>query len=160
MVAGIITIYSGLALFVVGLISLILYMLKARAAGVEKWGRRAAAAGAILVSNFPAAVLFMSAAIYIMSTYTVIVENGSTYTLDRVALFDPAGSLHDFGSVAARERRERDFHFGGEGRVTYEISINGVKQSGILFGYISGSTAGRARIKVGEDGVASAEERF
>jgi hypothetical protein len=160
MKAGIITIYSGLALFVIGLISLIVYMLNARAARLENWGRRAAAAGVILVSNVPAAAAFVGAAIYIMSTYTVIVENGSNNTVDRVTLIDPARSRHEFGSIAARERREASFHFAGEGSVAYEISINGVVQSGILFGYISGGIAGRGRLKIGEGGVASDEEIF
>lgn len=115
MLAGLITIYSGLALFVIGLISLIVYTLNARAMRLENWVRRAAAGGAILVGNFPAAAAFVGAAIYIMSTYTVIVENGSNNTIERITLIDPARSRHEFGSVAAHERREEKFHFGGEG---------------------------------------------
>jgi hypothetical protein len=155
---GVATIVWGLALFFVGCVSLVIYIRKAQIARFENWRFKALVAGLILIANFPLAAGYIAVAIYLDSVHTVSVENLSANTIDRVTFIDPRNSRYEFGSVAVDEHREEQFHFGGEGTVTYEVSSDGVVQSNVLIGYISAGMGGCALLKIGMDGTARSTE--
>lgn len=160
MAVGAATIVWGLALFLVGFISLVIYIRKAQIARFENWRFKALVAGSILIANFPLAAGYIAVAIYLDSVHTIFVDNVSAKNIDQVIFIDPRNSRYEFGSVAVDEHREEQFHFGGEGTVTYEVWSDGVVQSNVLIGYISAGIRGCARLEIGMDGTAGSTECF
>jgi len=160
MAVGAATIVWGLALFLVGCISLVIYIRKAQIARFENRRTKALVAGSILFTHFPLAAGYIAVAIYLDSVHTVFVENVSAKTIDQIIFIDPTNSRYEFGSIAVDEHREEQFHFGGEGTVTYEVWSDGVVQSNVLIGYISAGIGGCVLLKIGMDGSATSTECF
>lgn len=159
MEAGFFTIAAGLVLVVIGLVCLIVYCRRARSGGVMGWKARAALGGLLLFFNFPAAAGLTVAALYVQSSYLVIVENHSAWPLEDLSFQSPRGE-YAFGTVPSNTQREKTFHFAGEGAVTYDATLNRVRQHGVLDGYISGN-GGKARLVITDEGdVEVHNERF
>lgn len=154
MAVGAATTVWGSALFLVGVVSLVVYIWKARMARLENWRPKALFASLILISNVPAAAAYVMIVIYLESAYAVIVENSSPKRVDRVVLIGPNQARHEFASFAIGEHREDDFHFLGEGSVTYEVWFGSLVQTGILDGYVSTGMGGCAVLKISSDGTA------
>lgn len=160
MMAGVINIYTGLAFFCTGFLCVVMYVWKSRQAKMVAWKWRALLAVGLLIANFPAAGGLTFAASYILSTYTVIVDNRSGGSIENLSLHGPTGD-YDFGTVPPNSRREKGFHFTGEGFVTYSAIIVGKSQSGQMFGYITSGPSGcTAVMSISEDATVHVEERF
>jgi len=160
MIAGVIIIYTGLALFCLGLGSIGSYAYAARKAHVKGWIAKSALAITLLTSNLPVALGLVSAALYIMSTDVVLVNNKSDFHIEEIVLHDPVGVSYQFGSVAAWSRRKVTFHFGGEGAVTYSLNVAGKIHSGILLGYITSGLGSAATMTINKDGTVDVQEHF
>jgi hypothetical protein len=88
-----------------------------------------------------------------------MVENRSAWPLEALSFRSPR-SEYVFGTVPSNTKQEMTFHFAGEGAVTYDATLNGARQHGIVDGYITGN-GGKARLIVTEAGqVAVHNERF
>ncbi len=160
MAVGSTTILWGLALFLIGFVSLAVYVRKARITQIEKWRLKAFVAGSILLANFPVAATYIIVAIYLNGTYTIIVNNVSATAIDQLTLLDPVQSRYEFGPVAVNEQREEKFLFSGEGPVMYELSFDNYVRSDVLIGYISFGLGGCVLFTIDDKGTSNSSRCF
>lgn len=156
---GLLNIGVGLLLVAIGVVSLLVYVWRARAGDDPAWKGRSVFALLIMLANFPAAAGLVVLADYIASAYVVTVSNQSSWPLVDLA-FQSGDRLYTFGTVSARSQREETFHFPQERELRYSTSLNGKVHSDIFDGYVSGQN-NRARLDVSETGDLSVRrERF
>jgi len=151
MLIGIYIIVTGLALLVFGLGSLLVYVQKERKESNKYPFKRALIALGIILFNFPAAVLALYSAHYIISTSTATVINNSSFEVSDMVLIERDQS-YSFPPIAPGQQVTEDFHFKYEGQVEYKLSLNGSVKTGILFGYVTGGAGTSASMVITSEG--------
>jgi hypothetical protein len=117
MVAGVFTLFVGLALFVVGALALARYAwlaLRMAEPPVGFWVSAALAAG-LLLSNFPAAGLIVWKVADLESTYTVVVRNESGAPLRGLHVAVGEHTYASFAPIPAGASATRTFRIRREG---------------------------------------------
>ena len=159
MFAGLYTIGIGLILFVGGLISLLIASRRARQQGIPYKQKNLLILGVLLI-NFPVALAMMFYAHHLMTIYDVLIINELGTPLNQIILTDPAGEHYAINDVAAHSQTHHEFHFGGEGSVSYEIKSAPIEQSGVLVGYITSGLGGQVTMRIDYEGKVTASESF
>jgi len=156
MLAGIWNIIVGLALFAVGLVSLIFSCslqlfrsdLPRPRAGVQSL------ALLLLLANFPAALGIWVAVIAIVrgeTRYVVAVHNGAPQPLVNCRVTG-AGCMVSFGDVPPGGRVERSFHIQQRGNLELQASLAGTAISQLVEDDVDSESEGAAGVGVGPDG--------
>lgn len=151
MLAGIYNIMAGLALFVCGLVFLLVYGQKERKISNNYPIKRTLISLGILLLNFPAAALAIYSAEYISSTNTATVINNSSFEVADMVLRERDRS-YPFPPIAPGQEVTEEIHFKYEGSVDYKLSLNGSVKTGIMFGYVTGGMGESATMVITTDG--------
>lgn len=138
-IAGFILILTGATLFVIGFASLWLHARLARQAGLlrQKPIRRAAA---LLLVNLPLCALYVFIWVAVHSADFVLIRNATALPIKNLILTDSSGNTFPLRSVPSGAERTSCSRFRGEGAVKYSFSIGDKQRSGLLSGYVGGST--------------------
>jgi hypothetical protein len=154
-VAGVATIYGGVACFAVGLGALVrYYILATRAAEPvprRKLGSDLAVALLLLFANYPLALGIIGGAMAIETRYTVIVRNDTTQPLAPVRI-EGGGAKVSIVTLAPQERTERTLWFQAPGELRLETTLGEKKVSAVIEGYVTRGLGGRAEARVRADG--------
>ncbi|MDP6567869.1 MAG: hypothetical protein QF578_23795 [Alphaproteobacteria bacterium] len=130
-------ILSGAMLFVVGLGSLVSYIILARRAGVSFW-RPVGIAMALLLGNLPLCAFYVVVVMEVANAHFVIIKNASASPIEDLVVTDSYKNAYEWPPVAPGETQTRCFRFRGEGGVAYSFVAGGQRQDGFLNGYLEG----------------------
>ena len=157
--AGLVTLYIGLGVFVIGVICLVIYFVQSRNNAALGYWKKSAVSLLILLSNFPVYSAIMGAAIYVVGTSTVIIENQSTISIKKVIL-SVQGNIFNIGSVLPNEKIKKNIHFQSEGAVHYSFTREKDKYEGVMFGYVTGGMGNTAIMVITESGKVRIDEKI
>ena len=153
-IIGLFTIMGGGFLFVVGVATLVKYLVDSRSRPVRHWLVRGALAATILLANFPLACTYMSLA----QRHTVVVTNKTSTTIDQVVLSDPIGKQWKKGPIAPGASVTFHLHSKGEGSVDFTATSSGRTVKGTAIGFITTNQSGEhATIVLNPDGSYTAQ---
>ncbi len=158
MLAGIFTLFGGLAFFAAGAIALSRFCwlgLRAPDLPRRRLWLRTIACGALLLSNFPVAGGIVVAADVIETCYTVVVRNGSASPLDDVRVVG-GGCDVSFGSIPPGDAVRRHFWIQCDGHL--ELRAVGLPDHAIR-GYVTNGQGCHTIVTVHPDGAVSAIDR-
>ena len=162
MLAGLFTLYGGLAIFLIGSISLGRFCwLAFRATELSQrrlWISTLGCA-ALLLSNFPAAVAIIATGIAIETRYTVVVHNASSEPVSDVQVFG-GGCEANFGTIAPGETAERSFWIQRDGTLKMCAVIDSKTHTNVVDGYVTHNQGGHVKIRINSDGEISISNRF
>ena len=156
MTFGLLNIYAGMALFVVGLVCTALYFFGERSRGVgqPKLGVRTTLLLAVLLINFPVAGALAYSALDIATTYHVEVRNESDEPLTNLVLSAPSVELSSSALPPGGEF-EADLRFGGDGALMLRYELAGEPREEVIEGYVTGGWGGDALVVRRADGTFS-----
>ena len=136
--AGLVVIFSGLALFGLGLVALCAYFFKGRKAGLEtrRLVENCILTLMLLFSNFPVAMACTWVANHEMSAYRLYLRNDSAESLKQLTLTWPGDRLV-MQELGPGESAELQIRPSSEGEVLYSAMQGGERCEGVLIGYVS-----------------------
>jgi hypothetical protein len=137
MLLGMLNIFVGLALFVVGIGCLIYQKHRELCAGRSVAKRRNAVVAALLLANFPAAAVYGVSAIDVMSRFTVRIVNNSGDTISSVEI-QGNGFKDEVGPMRAGDHARFHIRNFGEGGVEFIARQQNRVTQGELSGYATG----------------------
>lgn len=137
MLLGMLNIFVGLTLFVVGIGCLIYQAHREWSAGRSVSTRRNAFVAALLLVNFPAAGVYGMSAIDVMSRFTVRIVNDSGGDIDSLEV-KGAGFNREVGPMQAGDRTRFYIRNFGEGGAEFTARQHGQDIHGALHGYVTG----------------------
>lgn len=150
--AGMINIYAGLVLFLIGVISLTVYFNKTRNIDSQNHIRNSFISLAILLSNFPVAALIIGEVNRIESTSVVIIENRSNIAISNFTLTeDSHNTKYKLKAIAPNQTGKIEFSAYSDCSVSYSFELNGKLFKGVAFGYLTNGMGGQSTIIVTED---------
>ncbi|MGW8257748.1 MAG: hypothetical protein ACWGMZ_09715 [Thermoguttaceae bacterium] len=156
-VAGIVTLCGGVAIFLVGIIALTWYCwLALHTLDISKrrtWLSTFACAG-LLLSNFPVAGGIIVAAIAIETRYTVVVHNTLQQPLDDVRVFG-GGCEVTFGAISPGGVVRRSFWIHQDGTLEFRAVSNATTYAQTIDGYVTNGMGGYTTVTVKPDGTVS-----
>lgn len=152
--AGVFTIYGGLASVSVGVLALGwgLWLARSRPDHDRQRPRLSAfTCGLLLLANFPVAAGLTYSAVQIESAYTVVIMNSSAAALRDVHVIG-GGCDVSFGTIQPGDRVKRTFWVQFDG--TLELVAEGTAGSyhETIEGYVTNGWGGKASITVNRDG--------
>lgn len=145
-VAGILTIWGGLACVAIGFTCAALYAVKLRRAGAL-WaiaGRIATPVGLMLL-NIPVCIVIFSLAWAAVTRYELTLSNESDTVVSRFEMTAP-GVEETFENVKPGESRSVGVHFERDGSFAYTAEVNGRRSSGLIKGYVTHSMGGEMNV--------------
>jgi hypothetical protein len=153
MLAGMVTIYGGVALFCIGFVALAVYCWSAlRLPDVS--GKRllfsTLGCAATLLSNFAVAAGIIVAAITIETRYTVVVHNASGRPLEHVRVFGGGCDCY-IGSIPPSGTTQRSFWVNCDGSLEFSASSGTTTHSQIIEGYVTNGMGGRVVVTIRAD---------
>lgn len=152
--AGVVIIYSGLALLAIGAMALLCYgWLAFRQRDLPRkkiWGAIASAT-ALLCAQFPVAWGTAGAIVAIGTRYTVLVRNDSAQPLQHVLIYGPGASAAIF-SIPPHASAERSLWFQGDGELRFEATRDNAKINGTIAPRVTREQTGRAEVLVNAAG--------
>lgn len=154
MVGGFLTLYGGLASFLIGAIALTRYCWAAcRSANPprRKWIPAALACAALLLSNFPTAGGIIAGVIAIKTCYSVIVHNASQHALRDVRVCG-GGCDADLGTIPPGGLARRSFWIQRDGELEFLAVSGSTTRHMIIDGYVTNGMGGRAEVVVEQNG--------
>lgn len=143
MSAGVIVIYAGIALFLLGLFCLWRF----NSADPALPNRKFAVSLCLLIANFFVAAAIVIAAIFISTSYTVIIVNESGIPLDAVMVSGGGVSI-DFGQIPIGNHVKRTFYIDTDGELNCQYILAGANQVVQIDGYVTGNLGGYKRIRI------------
>jgi hypothetical protein len=151
--AGLVTLFVGLVLFLVGAICLSMRSTKvsdADAAVQRKLLSLRKLAWTVLVVNFPAACFFAWSAIEVATRYTLAIVNEQAMRIDSFIVSAP-GVKVDLGPIPANGRRQKHLHFPGEGSLSFATQVGQTRTNGVIDEYVTRNlgSASTVRFKAG-----------
>jgi hypothetical protein len=155
MMAGLIVLYLGFAAFIIGVMAVTRFLIAARESGqvsFKKARRKALAASALLLANFPAAAAIIFAVGLLETTYSVTVVNASGGAVDEVRLFG-GGRDVSLGSIAAGGRSRARLRFREDGVLEIQVFRGTASETEMIVGYVSPGQGGRMTVIIEADGV-------
>ncbi len=156
---GLVTLYIGLGLFVIGVIFLVIYFIQSRKNEILGYWKKSSVSLLILLSNFPVYAVIMGTVIYVAGISTVIIENQSTTSIKKVIL-SVQGNIFNLGSVLPNEQIKKNIHFQSEGAVHYSFTREKDKYEGVMFGYVTGGMGNTAIMVITESGKVRIDEKI
>ena len=158
-IVGLLFIYGGIALFVAGIASLIVFVKRAHKAE-SAYRRPATLALTILLVNFPLCAACVSVAFAMESAHFVTVINDADKPAEALTLTDPTGRRFQVGIVAPGQSRHACPDFFGEGAVEYSLTVDGEARAGMLIGYLAAPLGSRGTLRVSKALTVEVSEEF
>ena len=155
--AGLLNIVLGVCLFCIGILSLVIYIYKAYKLNVRGYLRKAVLPLFILVINFPIAYMAVSSAEPSKSVCTLKVENNSAMQMMDFRLTE-RDKVYKIPPIPAHSKLEQKFNFKYEGSVYYSFQLDGKKQQGVVFGYVTSGISITSTLVVSETGIVTVED--
>jgi len=157
MMAGIFTLYGGVAVFFIGSIALARFCwlafrmpeLPRRRLWLSTLG-----CGTLLLSNFAVAGGITASVIAIETHYTVIVHNTSQQPLSGVRVFG-GGCEADFGTIPSGGVVRRSFWIQHDGELEFRAVSGATTYSKIIDGYVTNSMGDHTTVTINPDGTIS-----
>jgi hypothetical protein len=149
---GLLTILGATALFPVGVVCVMRYVVRSRDTGlVDRVGARAVLAAGLLVLNFPAGGIVVVAANAWRTRCTVTFVNASDRPVDDFLVLagEPVGTT---GPVPKGRRPTVMFRLAGEGTIRYRIVVGAQVEEGVIEGYADTGTGGDWKVTREPDG--------
>lgn len=145
---GIWILYGGGVLFVIGCVALLMHFaLEAKALYSTRraaWSRGLRALFLLLV-NFPAAAVILSAAIFLESQYTVTIHNRTPHPLQQTRV--EGGGVHvEIGTIPPGDSERRALRFMGDGNLRFTARYQGKTIERQVEGYVTSGLGGDAEI--------------
>lgn len=153
MMAGIYTLYGGVAIFWVGVLALArFFWLGVRSPDFPRrrlWLSTFACAGLLLL-NFPVAGGIIAASIAIETRYTVVVHNALSRPLENVKVFG-GGSDESLGSIPPGGTARRSFWIQHDGELKFRAFSGTTSHTKTIDGYVTNGTGGHTTVTVNPD---------
>ncbi len=157
MMAGIYTLYGGVAIFSIGVLTLARFSwLAFRTPSLPRrrlWLSTLACAGLLLL-NFPVAAAITSAAITIATRYTVIVHNVLQQPLKNVRVFG-GGSDEFLGSIPPGGTVRQSFSIQHDGELKFHALRGTISFTKTIDGYVTSGIGGHTTVTINPDGTIS-----
>lgn len=152
--AGIYTIYVGLALVTLGFVCLVVYLYKLTRRGVRGKPviKRAVIGTSVLLVNLPVCLLIVVLAFTDLTEFTVLVKNESHVTISQFKLSGP-GVDEQWENIGPGELFESPIRFTHDGTLTYSAWIDSFQYRGVVAGYVTNGLGGWAEVIVRRDTV-------
>jgi len=158
-IIGLLFIYGGIVLFVAGIVSLLVFVSRARMGGIA-YRTPTTVALALLILNFPLCVAYVSIAFAMESAHVVTVVNRTDIPIEALTLTDPIGRQFRVGTVAPGQVHHACPEFSGEGAVQFSLIVDGETRAGTLIGYLADPLGSHATLLVSKELTAKASEDF
>ena len=113
----------------------------------RRWRRQVAAAGCLLLVNFPAAIFYVYSADDVLTRTTVDVINDSPSAIESFVLEGP-GVQQEVGPLAAGQQIRRHLHFRGSGTLSFVAKEQGIEFRGVIEGYVCYDVGRQATMRV------------
>ena len=160
--AGIFNIEGGLALFVIGVISLALFVrMGNRDSSVsrKKLASSSFLCATILFSNFPVAIGIIAAVLHLENRthYVVVVRNQLPESLNNVSLTGGCVKA-DIGTIEPGDQKYVRLSFECDGSLEFFANAGTKKISSCVEGYVTGSMGGEKCVTVRTDGTVTVED--
>jgi hypothetical protein len=157
MLAGILTLYGGAAILLVGVLALARYgWLVFRTPAVprrRRWLSTLVCAGLLLL-NVPVAGGIAVAAIAIETRYTVVVHNASRQPLEDVRVFG-GGCDESLGNIPPGSTVRQSCWIQHDGELEFRALSDTVSHEKIINGYVTNGMGGHTTITINSDGAIS-----
>lgn len=157
MVAGIGTLYGGVAIVLVGVVALVrFYWLATRAPGLpsrQLWRSTVACSGLLLV-NFPVALGITVASVAIATRYTVVIHNGSQQPLTNARVFG-GGFDHTWSSIPPGGTVQESFWVEGDDTLEFRAVSGTAVHAETIDDYVTSSMGGHTTVTINPDGTVS-----
>ena len=157
MMAGIFTLYGGVAIFVVGVLALARFCwLAFRTPSFPRrrlWLSASVCAGLLLL-NFPVAGGIAAAAISIETCYTVVVHNDLQQPLESVRVFG-GGSDEYLGSIPPGGTVRESFWIQHDGELEFRALNGTTSYTKMIDGYVTNGMGGHTIVTINPDGTIS-----
>lgn len=161
MIAGIFTLYGGVAIFFIGAIALARFCwLAFRSPELPRrrlWLSTLGCA-ALLLSNFAVAGGITASVIAIETRYTVIVHNTSQQPLSGVRVFG-GGCEADFGTIPPGGVVRRSFWIQHDGELEFRAVSGATTHSKTIDGYVTNNMGGHTTVTINPDGTISVSNK-
>lgn len=152
--AGVLTICFGIALVMVGFLSLSVYTWRGPGEANASRGNfvwKTLACAILLVANFPAAAAIVVGVLTIETCYAVWIHNDTGAALVGVRL-QGGGCDVTVGSIPDGEVVGKWLWFDHDGRLEMRATLRGSEVSGVLDDDVSGKIGGTRKVRVRQDG--------
>lgn len=156
-IIGVLFIYGGIVLFAAGVVSLLVFVSRARKGGIA-YRTPTTLALAVLILNFPLCAAYVSIAFAMESAHVVTAVNRAGMPIEALTLTDPAGRRFRVGIVGPRQVRRACLDFSGEGAVQFSLNVDGKTRAGTLIGYLADPLGSYATLRLSEELTAQASE--
>jgi hypothetical protein len=156
---GLLFIYSGIVVFVAGIVSLRGFISRARQRGIS-YQTPTTVALAILVLNFPPCAAYISFAFAMESAHVVTVVNRTGMPIEALTLTDPAGRQFRVETVGPGRVHHACPDFSGEGAVQFSLNVDYETRAGTLIGYLADPLGSHGTLRVSEELTAQVSEEF
>ena len=161
MLAGVLTIYSGLVVVAVGTIGVVLFVWKSVRVGHTP--RKHVAWQALTVSGFlllnvPVAAAIVASVIYIETQYVVTVINDSSAEVHSFVV-SGGGVTIDIGTIAPGSEVRRAFIIKHDGELKGQGMQGGRPIEGIIEGYVTNGLGGNKLVRIQSDGTLGVADR-
>ncbi len=156
--AGLFTVYGGLACAALGFICIIAYAFKRHAAG-EMWGLGVGKAVGVILLNIPVCVIVVHLSLLSvtrMDSYTVVLENKGEDVVAHFELETPGGAVGIEG-IAPGESESVRLSFEDPGSITYRAEVGNDLLEGVIENHVANSGGGKKSIITFSDGEFSIE---
>lgn len=158
-IAGLLVIYCGIAVFAVGIVSLLIFVARARTGGIAH-RKRTTLALTVLLLNFPLCAAYLSIAYAMESAHAITAVNRAAISIEALTLTDPTGREFQIGTVRPMQIRNVCLDFSGEGAVQFSLSVNGEIRTGTLIGYLADPLGSHATLRLSGELTVQASEEF
>ena len=151
-IAGLMTIYAGLACFGIGILALARFRAKARSSSQPpaEIRRRTRLALILLLANFPVAAVLASSAHAIETRYEVSLKNRASVTLSDIRLRG-GGVERSLGDLEPGGVAAVGFWIQHDGELRLEGRLGARRVEGVIDGYVTGSVGARTKVTVHPD---------
>ena len=153
-VAGMVTIFAGVVLFVVGGICLLVHNAKRGSStptGFWQSPKVSVVACLLLFLNFPVAAVYTTAAIDFKYRFYVTVQNAGNQQIESFVVTG-GGVEIEFGPIAPNTTVRRSFNIAHEGELLFRTTSDGIESTGIVYEYIwETNLGGRRRVLINPD---------
>jgi len=147
-VAGLFTLYGGVACFAVGSMALVRYFCIAHRpteARPPRFWKSVVTCALLLLGNFPVAAGIIASVVAIDSCYSVVVHNQSRQPLEQVRVTG-GGCKVDFGTIPPGGVKRRRFWIQCAGRLELRAKCGTDSHAQIIDGYVTGSMGGHTEV--------------
>ena len=159
--AGVFTLFGGVALFLVGAIALARFCWRSHRSPERPQKRlwlSTLGCAALLLSNFPIAGGIIATVIAITTLHTVVIHNASQQSLTGVRVFG-GGCEEDFGSIPPGGIVRRSFWIQHDGTLEFCAVSGATTHTKTIDGYVTKRIGGHATVTINADGTISVAKK-